>query len=58
MNVQPHSPELFRQGELPGPTLLMGVLRGQQTTEQAKVAMAPVSDAKKLKQRARRGLPV
>ena len=26
--VQPYSPHLFRQGELPGPTILMKVLQG------------------------------
>ena len=29
--VQPYSPELFRQGDLPGPRLLMEALRGEVT---------------------------
>ena len=34
--VQPYSPYLFRQGELPGPTILMKVLRKNKTTKEAK----------------------
>ena len=34
--VQPYSPHLFRQGEMPGPTILMDVLRGKTSTAQAK----------------------
>ena len=34
--VQPYSPHLFRQGEMPGPTILMDVLRGKTSTDQAK----------------------
>ena len=34
--VQPYSPHLFRQGEMPGPTILMDVLRGNTTTSEAK----------------------
>ena len=34
--VQPYSPHLFRQGEMPGPTILMDVLRGKTTTAGAK----------------------
>ena len=34
--VQPYSPQLFRQGELPGPTILMQVLRGDLETNGAK----------------------
>ena len=34
--VQPYSPHLFRQGELPGPTILMKVLRQQLSTAEAK----------------------
>jgi hypothetical protein len=36
--VQPYSPHLFRQGELPGPRLLMEVLRGNLSTENARLA--------------------
>jgi hypothetical protein len=36
--VQPYSPEPFRQGELPGPSTLMQVLRGKRSTEAAKNA--------------------
>ena len=34
--VQPYSPQLFRQGELQGPALLMQVLRGELSTAAAK----------------------
>ena len=34
--VQPYSPQLFRQGELPGPALLMRVLRDELTTAMVK----------------------
>ena len=34
--VQPYSPHLFRQGEMPGPTILMDVLRGKTNTAEAK----------------------
>ena len=34
--AQPYSPHLFRQGEMPGPHMLMRVLRGQITCEDAK----------------------
>ena len=36
--VQPHSPELFREGDLPGPVLLMDMLQGRKTTAEAKDA--------------------
>ena len=36
--VQPYSPELFRQGELPGPHILMSILRGSISLEQSKEA--------------------
>ncbi len=47
--VQQQSPELFRQGELPGPALVMGVLRGQQTIEQATIAWPLLNVAKNMK---------
>ena len=34
--VQPYSPELFRQGDLPGPRLLMEALRGEVTQKELK----------------------
>ena len=34
--VQPYSPQLFRQGELPGPALLMKALQGELSTAAAK----------------------
>ena len=33
--VQPYSPHLFRQGQMPGPAILMDVLRGKTTTSGA-----------------------
>ncbi len=36
MLVQPYSPELFRQGDLPGPRLLMEALRGNATPQELK----------------------
>ena len=36
--VQPYSPHLFRQGELPGPTILMKVLQGRLNEAEAKEA--------------------
>ena len=40
--VQPYSPELFRMGELPGPKLLMEVLRRNMSAEEAKTAWKKV----------------
>ena len=44
--VQPYSPHLFRQGELPGPNILMNFLRKKITTEEAKKAWKKVEKAK------------
>ena len=40
--MQPYSPELFRQGQLPGPKILLQVLRGTMTTKQAQAAWADI----------------
>jgi hypothetical protein len=34
--VQPYSPQLFRQGDLPGPRLLMNALQGKLTPQELK----------------------
>ena len=47
--VQPYSPHLFRQGELPGPNILMDVLRRKITTVEAKQAWKKVVKTKKEK---------
>ena len=44
--VQPYSPHLFRQGELPGPTILMNVLRQEISTEGAQKAWRKAEKAK------------
>ena len=44
--VQPYSPELFRQGELPGPHILMSVLRGNMSLEQSKEAWKDAENQK------------
>ena len=41
--VQPYSPHLFRQGQMPGPTILMDVLRKRTTTSDAKELWKKVS---------------
>ena len=43
--VQPYSPRLFAQGELPGPSLLMKVLRHEMTTEAARKAWKEQEDS-------------
>ena len=40
--MQPHSPQLFRQGKLPGPELLLTVLRGNITAKDAENEWAKV----------------
>ena len=47
--VQPYSPHLFRKGELPGPTLLMDVLRKAISTEGAQKAWKKVEKVKQAK---------
>ena len=47
--VQPYSPHLFRQGELPGPNILMDFLRKTITTVQAKAAWRKVEKVKNAK---------
>ena len=47
--VQPYSPHLFRQGALPGPDLLMKVLRGTMTSAEAKQAWKAVENAQQAK---------
>ena len=47
--VEPYSPQLFRQGALPGPDLLMKVLRGTMTTAEAKQAWKEVENAQEQK---------
>ena len=49
--VQPYSPELFRQGELPGPHILMSVLRKTMTLAEAKEAWQREGDAKEERKR-------
>ena len=44
--VQPYSPHLFRQGELPGPNILMDVLRKTISTDKAKAAWKAFEKAK------------
>ena len=44
--VQPYSPQLFRQGQLPGPRILTAVLRGSLTLSQAKDAWAKADEEK------------
>ena len=45
--VQPYSPHLFRQGEMPGPTILMDVLHRRLTTTQARAAWKKAEKSKK-----------
>ena len=45
--VQPYSPHLFRQGELPGPNILMDFLRRKISTAEAKKAWKRVEKLKK-----------
>jgi len=45
--VQPYSPHLFRQGQLPGPTLLMDMLRGSLKTADAQREWKKVEKQKK-----------
>ena len=40
--MQPYSPELFRQGQLPGPKILLQVLRGTMRPKQAQAAWEQV----------------
>mgnify|MGYP003316129031 FL=1 len=47
--VQPYSPHLFRQGELPGPNILMDYLRRKITTVEAQKAWKKVDKAKREK---------
>ena len=47
--VQPYSPHLFRQGELPGPSILMDVLREVLSTKDAKAAWRKVEKEKQAK---------
>jgi hypothetical protein len=44
--VQPYSPQLFRQGVLPGPQLLLDVLQGKTTEAEAKTAWKKIEKAK------------
>ena len=44
--VQPYSPQLFRQGHQPGPSILMDVLRRTKTYGQAKEAWEELEQAK------------
>ena len=48
--VQPYNPHLFRQGELPGPTILMNVLRNDMTTKGAMQEWKNVGKAKQKKE--------
>ena len=47
--MQPYSPHLFRQGELPGPNILMKFLRRKISTEGAQKEWARVEAKKKTK---------
>ena len=47
--AQPYSPHLFRQGLLPGPALLLEVLEGKKTSEEARAAWKEHTDAKESK---------
>ena len=64
--VQPYSPHLFRQGQMPGPTILMQMLRREITTNEAKQAWRDVektaaqkdTERKKTEQKWLRAMPL
>ena len=47
--MQPYSPELFNQGDQPGPRMLLDALRGATTPEQLKAQWKAVESAKETK---------
>jgi len=55
--VQPYSPELFRQGQLPGPRILTAVLRNTLTLSQAKEAWAQAEESKEARAAQRQDWP-